>query len=249
MAQDDDIRVVVCPTGPGNPRNSEAAIVVRRDSSLLLAYSRFYGGGADDAAAEIAARASQDGGRTWSDHFVIQPNDAKKNVMSVCLLRLQSGKIGLAYARTNSDSDAALWWRVSGDDGKSWSEEVLVSPPWGYGATGPDVLIQLKSGRLIAPDYRTTNWRVDPRCKGYVCYSDDEGKTWGHSDAIGVPDGKSLEEPCAVGLRDGRLLMFIRTKAGPLYQCFSSDQGVTWTVPVIPVSSFVTTSSISPGLR
>ena len=45
MAQDDDIQVMVCPTGPGDPRNSEAAIVVLRDGTLLLAYSRFYGGG------------------------------------------------------------------------------------------------------------------------------------------------------------------------------------------------------------
>jgi Neuraminidase (sialidase) len=230
MAQDGDIRVVVCPAGPGNPRNSEAAIAVLKDGTLLLAYSRMQGG-ADDAAGDIAGKTSSDGGRTWSDPFVVQRNDGRQNVMSACLLRLQSGKIGLAYARKNSDADCALLWRTSSDEGKTWSGEVLVSPPWGYGATGPDVVIQLKSGRLIAPDYRTTDWTVDPRMRGYVCRSDDEGQTWSHAEPITAPEGRSLEEPCVVELKDGRLLMYIRTKSGPIYQCFSSDQGVTWSVP------------------
>jgi len=231
MAQDDDIQVMVCPTGPGNPRNSEAAIVVRRDGTLLLAYSRFYGGGDDDGAAEIAGKTSKDGGRTWSERFVIQPNDGKQNVMSVDMLRLQSGKIGLGYARKNSDSDCALYWRTSADEGKTWSAETRVSPPWGYGATGPDVAIQLKSGRIVVPDYRTTNWREEPRSTGQICYSDDDGQTWQYGQRIAVPGPKTLEEPTVVELKDGRLLMYIRTNAGPIYQCFSPDQGLTWSTP------------------
>lgn len=231
MVAEDDIQVLVCPAGPGNPRNSEAAIVVRRDGTLLLAYSRFYGGGGDEAPAEICGKTSADGGRAWSDAFVIQPNDGRQNVMSVCLLRLRSGHIGLAYARKNSDSDCALWWRTSADEGGTWSPEVRVSPAWGYGATGPDVLLQLASGRLIAPDYRTADWTVKPQFRAHVCWSDDEGRTWRHGAPVEVPGGQSLEEPCVVELKDGRLLMYIRTTPGPMYQCFSADQGATWSVP------------------
>ena len=230
MAQNDDIQVMVCPTGPGNPRNSEAGIVVLKDGTLLLAYTRFYGGGDDDGAAEIAGKTSRDGGRTWSDHFVIQPNDGKQNVMSVCMIRLQSGRIGLAHARKNSDSDCALWWRTSSDEAKTWSAETRVSPDWGYGATGPDVAIQLKLGRIAVPDYRTTDWRKDPRFRGQICYSEDDGLTWKQGAQVEVP-GQSLEEPAIVELKDGRLLMYIRTKAGPIYQCLSADQGLTWTTP------------------
>ncbi len=227
----EDLQVMVCPAVPDNPRNSEAAIVVLRDGTFLLAYSRFYGGGGDESAAEIAAKTSSDGGRTWSGHFVIQPNDGQQNVMEVNMLRLQSGKIGFGYARKNSDSDCAMFWRTSGDEGKTWSPETQVSPPGGYGATGPDVAIQLRSGRIVVPDYRTSDWTLEPRFHGRGCYSDDEGATWEHGERIDVPDGRSLEEPAVVELKDGRLLMYIRTSPGPIYQCFSSDQGVSWTIP------------------
>jgi sialidase-1 len=231
MAEAEDIQVLVCPAGPGNPRNSEAAVAVRQDGTLLLAYTRFYGGGADHAAADISGRTSADEGRTWTQPFVIPPNDARQNVMSACLLRLHSGRLGLAFARKNSDSECGLYWRTTADEGRTWSDQVRISPDWGYGATGPDVLIQLTCGRLIAPDYRTTDWTVERRFRGYVCYSDDEGRTWGHAAPIEVPGGRSLEEPCVVELRDGRLLMHIRTQAGPMYRCWSVDQGVTWSTP------------------
>ncbi|MFA6111460.1 MAG: sialidase family protein [Candidatus Latescibacterota bacterium] len=231
MTQSDDVQVMVCPAGPGNTRNSEASIAVLRDGTYLLVYSRFYGGGADHAAADISGKSSTDGGRTWSESFVVQPNDGEQNVMSACLLRLHSGRLGLAYARKNSDSDCALYWRISADEARSWSGEVRVSPSWGYGATGPDVVVQLGSGRLIAPDYRTKNWKVERRFRGHVCYSDDEGLTWRQAEPVEVPGDRSLEEPCVVELRDGRLMMYIRTQAGPIWRCYSRDQGVTWSVP------------------
>jgi sialidase-1 len=227
----DDIQVMVCPATPDNPRNSEAAIVVLRDGTLLLAYSRFYGGTGDESAGEIAGKTSTDGGRTWSEHFTIQANDGQQNVMEVNMLRLQSGRIGLIYARKNSDADCEMYWRVSGDEAKTWSAETKVNLPGGYGATGPDVAIQLSSGRILVPDYRTADWVKEPRFHGRGCYSDDEGATWQYGERIDVPDGKSLEEPAIVELKDGRILMYIRTAPGPIYQCFSADQGVTWTVP------------------
>lgn len=230
MAQNDDIQVMVCPAGPGNPRNSEASIVVLNDGTLFLAYSRM-AGGEDHAAGDIAGKTSTDGGRTWSEPFVVQPNDGAQNVMSVVMLRLQSGKIGLGYARKNSDSDCALYWRSSSDEAKTWSHEVRVSPDWGYGATGPDVAIQLASGRIVVPDYRTTNWKQQPQFTAQCCISDDDGATWRHGGTIIIPEGRSLEEPTIVELKDGRLLMFMRTLPGPIYQAFSSDQGVTWTKP------------------
>ena len=231
MATDDDIQVMVCPANPTNPRNSEASILVRGDGTLLMAYSRFYGGGGDEAAADISGRTSNDGGRTWSEPFQVQRNDGRQNVMSVCLLRLQSGRVGMAYARKNSDAVCGLYWRVSDDDACTWSSEVRVSPAWGYGATGPDVLVQLSSGRLLAPDYRTTDWQLQPQFRGYPCWSDDEGQTWQHAAAIELPGGRSLEEPCIVELRDGRLLMFTRNVPGPMFQTFSADGGATWSAP------------------
>jgi len=36
-------------------------------------------------------------------------------------------------------------------------------------------------------------------------------------------------EPGVVELKDGRLLMIIRTELGQIYRSYSSDEGVTWT--------------------
>ena len=40
-----------------------------------------------------------------------------------------------------------------------------------------------------------------------------------------------FEEPVVEELRDGRILMYGRTALGRFYQSFSSDQGVSWSVP------------------
>lgn len=56
----------VAPVGPKNPRNSEAAIIQRKDGALLLAWTEFYAGqGADHGPARIAGKLSLDGGQTW----------------------------------------------------------------------------------------------------------------------------------------------------------------------------------------
>ena len=71
-----------------------------------------------------------------------------------------------------------------------------------------------------------------------VYLSDDEGATWqrGPQDiVIWHNDGHGgmwpCDEPNAVQLRDGRLLMMFRTTLGRLYQSFSDDEGLTWSLP------------------
>ena len=125
-AADDDISVLVCPATDEHPRSSEASVVALKDGRLLLAYSEFIGTGADDSPAQIMARTSADGGRTWGQAWVLQPNTGKQNVMSVSLLRLKSGRLMLGYLVKNSSSDLRVEVRLSSDEGKSWSEPVVL---------------------------------------------------------------------------------------------------------------------------
>ena len=72
----------------------------------------------------------------------------------------------------------------------------------------------------------------------WVIYSDDEGITWGRNEdgmlypwtdwEIGV---HAAYEPVVTEIVPGRLLMFIRTWLGRLYQSVSEDNGDTWTPP------------------
>ncbi len=226
----------VAPAGPGNPRNSEADVLRLPDGRLLLAWTRFYSSQGDDwDPAEIAARISEDGGRSWGADFVLQENIGRMNVMEPDLLRLASGRILFFFCRKNSPADCLPMLRVSTDDARSFSppQPLPIEPYPSYTGFNHDRAVQLSSGRVLLPVFFTSDYRVDPHIRSRVYYSDDEGRTWRASRTIlDIPDSKAgAQEPGIVELRDGRLLLWLRTDRGRMYQSFSSDRGETWTQP------------------
>ncbi|MBL7038549.1 MAG: exo-alpha-sialidase [Pirellulaceae bacterium] len=232
-------RIGLLPPGPDNPRNSEGDFIELKDDRVLFVYSHFFGGGGDHSAAHLAGRFSSDGGRTWSDEdVVVVPKEGDWNVMSVSLLRLASDKIALFYLRKNSLTDCRPYMRISTDEAKSWSEpKLVIDDKVGYYVLNNDRVVQLASGRLIAPvalhnlpEYDKPDWAGTIMC--YV--SDDEGRSWRRSkdQLVGKsPDGKrvTLQEPGVIELKDKRLMMFCRTTSGCQYISFSEDGGDTWT--------------------
>jgi len=225
--------------GPGNPRNSEGDIIELKDECLCLIYTRFTGGSGDEAEADLAMRVSADRGRTWSQDTILVPRTGGMNVMSVSLLRLASGEIALFYLRKTSNEDCRPMMCLSTDEGKTWSvPKCCITDEVGYYVLNNDRVVQLQSGRLILP----VAWHQGPGkprdwAAIIMCYlSDDNGKTWRRSrDSFKGygPDGQrvTLQEPGVVELKDGRLMMFIRTDAGSQYICHSSDGGETWSKP------------------
>ncbi|MCA9231309.1 MAG: exo-alpha-sialidase [Planctomycetales bacterium] len=223
----------------GNPRNSEGDFIQLKDGRVMFVYTKFSGGASDHAAASLVARFSSDEGATWTDDDeLVVANEGDWNVMSVSLLRLQSGEIALFYARKNSLSDCRPLLRISTDEAASWSEpiECIGDDDVGYFVLNNDRVVQLESGRLVMPvalhkrpEDAESDW------KGHImCYlSDDGGKTWRRSDTVmtAVDEaGKRLvaQEPGVVELEDKRLLMFVRSDAGSQLQSYSDDAGVTW---------------------
>jgi len=92
-----DIELIVCPhgeTGPKNLRNSEGAVIELSDGRLLLAYTHFYEGSHDFDAGDIRGKISEDGGMTWSEPFLIQPNTARFNVGRLSLIRFEDCTYG-----------------------------------------------------------------------------------------------------------------------------------------------------------
>ncbi len=232
----------------GNPRNSEGSFVALADGRILFAYTHYYGDSwADEATAQICARSSADGGRTWSDRDqVMVENEGRQNVMSVSLLRLQSGRLGLWYLRKNSVVDCRPHLRTSRDEGRTWSRASRCIPAPGYFVVNNDRVVQLRGGRLVVPAayHRAkslpsrrpgqAHGALDGRGIALFYLSDDGGRTWRESKdwwALPLRSGTGLQEPGVVELADGRLYGYCRTDAGCQYEMLSEDGGETWSPP------------------
>ncbi len=226
-----------------NPRNSEGAFITLKSGRILFLYTQFYGGGADESPARIVSISSDDAGRTWSrEPRVVVENTGHQNVMSVSLLRLQSGKIALFYLIKNSLHDCRPWMRVSTDEAQTWSAPKLVVDAPGYFVLNNDRVIQLSTGRLIAPVAFHRARRSDPqdhrsfdsRALDLWYLSDDEGKTWREANdwwAAPLPSRSGLQEPGVVELADGRVFTWARTDLGAQWGCVSTNAGLSWPAP------------------
>ncbi len=215
-----------------HPRHDSATIVELDNGSLMLAWMEYVGGeamGHDHAPSNIASMISNDGGYTWTDHRILVENaPGDTNVHYPCLLRLQSGDILFYYLRYHHISpgtplEASSFVCRSSDEGKTFSS------PTKHEFKGRP-LIQLSTGRIILPVLQVLgDWcgPTDHQIAG-ACYSDDDGYTWKESDNwVDLPMRGALE-PHIAELRDGRLLMFLRTQLGAIFQSHSADGGATW---------------------
>lgn len=124
----------------------------------------------------------------------------------------------------------SAWTRRSTDGGHTWE------PPVDSIVTTPHGPIELLDGRLIY----VGNDRVPeeaPKC----VESTDEGRSWHEASTIPMPEGQTywqFIEPHVVEVGNGRLLCLSRHSTGSrapngryLYQCESTDSGMTWSVP------------------
>ncbi|WP_417849195.1 sialidase family protein [Thalassoglobus sp.] len=225
--------------GPENGRNSEGDFIQLKDGRLLLIYTKFIGTG-DHAPAELVGRYSSDGGKTWSqdDVKVISRKAGEANLMSVSLLRLQNGKIALFYVQKYDSPQGEnyshldyILMRTSSDEGETWSEPTYVVPKdhQGYRVLNNDRVVQLKSGRLVVPlaVHYLPGWPKWRNSAQILCYlSDDNGKTWRASQST-LETELLAQEPGVVELKDGKLMMFCRSRDCQLVTQ-STDQGDTW---------------------
>ena len=146
--------VLKLEAGNNNPRNSEGDFITLRDGRILFVYSHYTGSSANDhASAYLAGRYSADGGKTWTPEDVtIVEQEGLMNVMSVSMLRLQTGEIALFYLRKNSDSDCIPMLRISKDETLTWSDPVkCITDRDGYFVLNNSRVVQLKGGRLMMP--------------------------------------------------------------------------------------------------
>jgi len=217
-------QMVVAPAAGQNPRNSEAAIVPLTDGTLLLGWTEFYGGdGADHAPARIVGRISADGGRTWGEKYTLVENDGGCNVMEVNFLRLKTGALALFHCQKNSEEkDCRVMMRTSTDEGRTFGPAKQLSPDGKYTGLTNGRSLRLQSGRILLEAWEAGD--------SYCYLSDDDGETWREGGRV-QPAGGPSYEPACIELKDGRVLMLMRTGLGSQYASISADGGETWTAP------------------
>jgi len=228
------ITVLQLTPSEDNPRNSEGDFITLDDGRILFIYSRYTGSSTSDhAPAYLAARYSDDGGRSWTDEDeVVVENEGGMNVMAVSLLRLQNGDIAFFYLRKNSTEDCIPMLRIyKKDEAKSWSDPLpCITDRQGYFVLNNARVIQLQDGRLLMPValHQTPGGQWANKADLYCYFSDDNGQTWQSSSQ--VPDSTDIvtQEPGLIEMNDGGVMMYIRTNGGFQLLSYSSDGGQTW---------------------
>lgn len=229
---DMNLRSIICPADAAHPRCTEASMISLTDGSLFLAYTRFEASSRDDATAAIYAKRSTDGGTRWSEDEPLQANTGGMNVMSPSFLRRADGALLLFFLQKDSHASCRGFIRISSDDGATWSEPISVTDDDGYHVVVNDALIALRSGRIIVPvQHAQECWSDREHYRCFSRYSDDGGTTWTQSkNQVDLPKRGAME-PGIVHLRDGSLLMYMRTQLGSIYYASSSDDGESWSEP------------------
>ncbi len=223
------------------PRHSEPALLERRDGSLYVVWQEYLGsqaGGEDNAPSRLSAMTSRDDGRTWVDPRVLverAPGDV--NVYSPNLVSLPNGDWLFVYFRYHTlqggrpPSTSAFACR-SRDEGRTFSEP---APIWSHQPLGfaSGVMKRLSTGRLVLPVGRQTGaiWSATDHEVVGAAVSDDDGATWREPNSWADLPLRGAMEPQMEELRDGCLLMVVRTQLGAVFQSHSSDGGLTWSKP------------------
>ena len=214
----------------------------------------------------IMVKRSSDAGRTWDEPTAIRDSQGNTIVgFHSSWFRMASGTIGMVYStkypkigHPGREGGMLLTFRRSEDDGETWSDPILIDDVHACCTTGHALV--LTTGRIVAPAFRwispiPTNdaegWMMSsnepsPSLSYSFSYvSDDEGKTWKHSlSDLYVSIHRAafdLEEPTAVELDSGRLLMHMRSEVGRIYRSESPDHGISWLRPVaLPIAASYT---------
>ena len=117
---------------PVYTRHSEGAFIRLRDGRIMYAYSRFVSHQGDDAPSDIVAYFSSDEGESWSGERVLirAAQFGVQNVMSVSLMRMANGDVGLFYIVKEDDAFLShIMLSRSADECAGFYSHIECTPP------------------------------------------------------------------------------------------------------------------------
>lgn len=187
----------------------------------------------------LIGRVSADEGKTWkSPTFFFEFPDTEPMVALAAFMIDRGGRIHAFFMRIfNIDwHDTALlkgdisYLRMDDETGRNLIYRKIEALDRYTGSMNN--LIQLKSGRIIAP-FSTIPGPSGGALVSSVIWSDDGGDTWSASnDVRAANDDRNIEsgavEPVVVQAAPGVLVMLIRTVLGSIWYSVSYDEGASW---------------------
>jgi Neuraminidase (sialidase) len=244
----------IAPADTNYQRRSEASAVTLKNGHVLVAWCDLVGK-SDNARGYISAVELAPSAQPIGDSRIVVPTPTGGlNALSPALRRLANGEIGMAFSYRMSTQEASRRFMTSRDEGRTWSEPVLISDGSDPYMTGcNDRLTVHRSGRLLAPLHCSDDWDKH-HLHVRVSWSDDHGRTWRttkkkielpyvrwNDRKIGLESGP--HEPGIAERGDGSLLMTLRTPMGTQFFAESFDRGETWSDP----RSLELTSPLAPA--
>lgn len=228
------------------PRNGEGTFIRLGGGDIMFAYSRFEGETwFDNCSADIAAIFSSDEGETWSEPKIIFAHDNEaRNLMCPSIFRMKDGNIGIVFLRKSKNGISAVpYFSASTDEGNTFSQpQRIIDDDNNYFVFENDHAVVLPNGRIILPanlhsEETDGEFRIIEHGIKCVFASDDNGKTWREiAERQDIPfanvSATGLQETCIYSQSDGTLRALSRTDLAFQFECFSSDNGETWSEPV-----------------
>lgn len=201
---------------------------------------------------------SRDGGVTWSKPWKIFPhsNDPFPKSESSKVTQLPDGRLvclGYRFFRDDPDKpmgnpetggllDDEIFFSISGDEGRTWSEPQIVGCAWGNHVEASAPLTVLQDGSWATPITGFAKWdgTSSGRNCGRLLRSYDQGKTWNDDTVCMAFPGDTVTcfEQRMCQTEDGTIIVIgwnedlVTGQRLPNHIAFSFDNGKTFSDPV-----------------
>jgi predicted neuraminidase len=219
-------------------------ITPQGDYLLTIISGKGHYGGTDphQKVNDILIYRSKDKGSTWQGPFL--STNIPYNQHAWVPLVPRGGKRIYMFSTEpapddfNGAENAGIGFRHSDDDGYTWSSMTRIRPVNDPGFQGMWCINMTETDRgtwLLAP--HEADWTVKPPTTHlYVLRSTDQGRTWELLPGK-RPAGwqyrplKRMDEGRPLALGHGKVVLFVRTPEGHIWQLRSADDGKTWSEP------------------